>query len=61
MLEGFVKINSKRVCFKHLNGKIGEIFGYWEKPSGTIIYGVSHGSKDYEFFEYELEEINKIN
>lgn len=59
MLEGFVKIKSKRICFKHLNGKIGEIFGYWEKPSGTIVYGVSYGFKDYEFYEHELEKLMK--
>lgn len=60
MLEGFVKIKSKRICHKNLYGKIGEIFGWCEhRSTGTIKYGVSFNGKDYEFYEYELEPIKE--
>lgn len=60
MLEGFVKIKSKRVCHKSLHGKIGEIFGYYENYlTGVVRYGVSFNGKDYEFYEHELEQIEK--
>lgn len=55
MLEGFVKIKSRNICYKHLYGKVGEIFGYGIRSSGTVVYGVSFGDKDYEFYEQELE------
>jgi len=55
MLEGFVRIKSKRICHKHLYNQIGEIFGYATKATGTIMYGVSICGKDYEFYEHELE------
>ena len=58
MLEGFVKIKSKRICHKTLHGKVGEIFGWCENHiTGTVRYGVSLDGKDYEFYEYELEPI----
>ena len=61
MLEGFVRIKSKRICHRHMLGKIGEIFGYRENYyTGTVIYGVSYNGKDYEFYEHELEEIKNI-
>lgn len=56
-MDGLVRIKSKRVCHKHIYGKIGEIFGYGIRSTGTIVYGVSLGDKDYEFYEYELEEV----
>lgn len=56
-LEGYVKIKSKRICHKTLYGKTGEVFGYCITPTGKIKYGVSLGDKDYEFYEYELEQI----
>ena len=59
MLEGYVRIKSKRVCHKYIYDKIGEIFGYGIRSSGTVVYGVSLGDKDYEFYEYELEKVEK--
>ena len=58
MLEGFVRIKSKRICHKNLYGKVGEIFG-WCMPyfTDTVRYGVSLDGKDYEFYEHELEQI----
>lgn len=56
-MDGFVRIKSKRVCHKHIYGKIGEIFGYGIRSTGTIVYGVSLEGKDYEFYEYELEKV----
>lgn len=56
-MEGFVRIKSKRVCHRHLRDKIGEIFGYSWTYSGALVYGVSCGEKDYEFYEHELEEV----
>lgn len=56
-LEGFVKIKSKRVCHKNVYDKIGEVFGYGIRSTGTVVYGVSLNGKDYEFYEYELEPV----
>ena len=63
MLEGYVRIKSKRVCHRTLYNKIGEVFGYYERYSeryhtDIIKYGVSLNGKDYEFYEYELEPVN---
>ena len=58
-LEGFVRIKSKRVCHKSLYGKVGEVFGYSTSYSGVVKYGVSLNGKDYEFYEYEVEQINE--
>ena len=55
MLKGFVKIKSKRICHKNLNGKVGEIFGWY--GYSTTRYGVSIDGKDYEFYECELEPV----
>lgn len=56
MLEGFVRIKSKRICHNKLYGKFGEVFGWWENYlTGTVRYLVSVNGKDYEFYEYELE------
>lgn len=55
--EGFVKIKSKRVCHKHLFGKIGEVFGWHFTPTGIVAYGVSLNGVDYEFYEHELENL----
>jgi len=57
-LSGFVRIKSKRVCHKTLYGRVGEVFGYSTSYSGVVKYGVSLGGKDYEFYEYELEQID---
>lgn len=58
MLEGFVRIKSKRICHKNLYNKVAEIFGYYENNlTGTVRYGVSFNGKDYEFYQYELEQI----
>jgi hypothetical protein len=60
MLEGFVRIKSKRICHKNLYDKVGEIFGWHEHYlTGTVRYGVSLNGKDYEFYEYELEPIKE--
>ena len=56
MLKGFVKIKSNRMCHRNLNGKVGEIFGWY--GYSTTRYGVSIDGKDYEFYECELEEMN---
>jgi hypothetical protein len=59
MLEGFVRIKSKRVCHRTLYGKVGEIFGYTTNYFSDVVrYGVSFNGKDYEFFEYELEQVD---
>lgn len=62
MLEGWVRVKSRRACHKHLYGKLGEIFGYNERWSyvihkNIVRYGVSICGKDYELFEHELEAV----